>query len=465
MKNEPEKPATIQLLLTGISQDLKSVEKSHFEAHISREEAVLYAMGKLASPEIAQIDQHLSVCDDCCKTQIDLEEGLEAVEDLDRTARLEATGQRGIEILNDSQSSVSQIADPSSSPPGIINHSPSISEIGNPGRVNLATDFLLFSSGASRSILRECPASETSKYAMIGATVFFTGLFAALSSGYAVYRVFFQESYAPALSVGLAALWGSFIFTLDRYIVSTIRSEGSVWRSLASATPRLGLAMMIAIVIATPLKVRIFEDRIAREIDLMKQEEFTVNRNFFRDNLGLPQLDKTIQAKTRDIAATKSLFGIEPSDKIFHYLKDERDQCITLKEDMRANLREREPLLAGRINTTEDQIREKKVSLREAEAKLAKATEELASFHAATGHMEPSETGRGFRPNKEQDTTLRVREQEEIARNAREIIVGLVGKRDRLLQQLSTLRMQFRKKSEECAVLTSNVQEDRKRHV
>ncbi len=50
-------------------------------------------------------------------------------------------------------------------------------------------EFLLFSSGAERSILNRTP-TEVNRYMGIGAAVFFTGLLAFLSATYALNMVF-----------------------------------------------------------------------------------------------------------------------------------------------------------------------------------------------------------------------------------------------------------------------------------
>ena len=49
--------------------------------------------------------------------------------------------------------------------------------------------FFWHCSGADMELLKKCP-TESSKYVGIGATIFFTGLFAALSGAYALYTVF-----------------------------------------------------------------------------------------------------------------------------------------------------------------------------------------------------------------------------------------------------------------------------------
>jgi hypothetical protein len=130
------------------------------------------------------------------------------------------------------------------------------------------TSFFLRCSGADLSILKKCP-SETSKYAGIGATIFFTGLFAALAAGYALYTVF--DSLWAATAFGL--LWGLMIFNLDRFIVSSMRKEGK-GREWVMAAPRLILALLISVVIARPLELKIFEKEIEPELIVMEQQKY-----------------------------------------------------------------------------------------------------------------------------------------------------------------------------------------------
>jgi Domain of unknown function (DUF4407) len=131
------------------------------------------------------------------------------------------------------------------------------------------TSFFLFCSGADLTMLQKC-RGETSKYTGIGATIFFTGLFAALAAGYALHTVFDNSVYA--IIFGL--LWGLMIFNLDRYIVSSMRKSGKLVRELGMATPRLILAVLISIVIAKPLELKIFEKEIEPELVIMEQQKY-----------------------------------------------------------------------------------------------------------------------------------------------------------------------------------------------
>jgi hypothetical protein len=166
--------------------------------------------------------------------------------------------------------------------------------------------FFWFCSGAETEFLKRCP-SETAKYTGIGATIFFTGVFAVLSASYALYTVF--DSVWAALAFGL--VWGLMIFNLDRFIVSSMRKEGRTTRELAMAGPRLVLALLISVVIARPLELKIFEKEISPELTLMEQEKygqqetqlmarFTPYQDSLRSQIEMLKSEITAKALKRD---------------------------------------------------------------------------------------------------------------------------------------------------------------------
>ncbi|MFN0216116.1 MAG: DUF4407 domain-containing protein [Saprospiraceae bacterium] len=135
--------------------------------------------------------------------------------------------------------------------------------------MNKLQNFFLFCSGVEYSVLEKSPI-DRNKYAGIGATIFFTGVLAFLSSGYALFTVF--DSYW--FSVGFGLIWGLMIFNLDRYIVMSMKSNGSWWRDMLVAFPRLLMAILLALVISKPLELKIFEKEISAEMIQMEQEVF-----------------------------------------------------------------------------------------------------------------------------------------------------------------------------------------------
>lgn len=127
--------------------------------------------------------------------------------------------------------------------------------------------FFWYCSGSNIQLLEKCP-TDASKYVGIGASVFFTGLFAMLASGYAIFT--FTNSYWSSLLIGL--LWGVMIFNLDRFIVSSMRKTDNKKNEMIMALPRIILAILISVVISRPLELKIFEREIETELVLINAE-------------------------------------------------------------------------------------------------------------------------------------------------------------------------------------------------
>lgn len=134
---------------------------------------------------------------------------------------------------------------------------------------NWLKNWFLFCSGAHLDFLNhEDCKYEHNKYVGIGSAVFFTALFAFLSASYALYTVF--GSWWSACFIGF--IWSCFIFSLDRYIVSTLKKDDNKWNEIWKASPRILLAVMLAIIISKPLELRIFEREIENELIKMQNE-------------------------------------------------------------------------------------------------------------------------------------------------------------------------------------------------
>ena len=131
--------------------------------------------------------------------------------------------------------------------------------------MNSISRFFWFCSGAHLSTLEKHP-TEHNKYIGIGATIFFTGLFAALSGGYAMYFVFKGDAAAVFFALFFGLIWGLAIFNMDRYIVSSINKSSSTNKQILQATPRILLAIMIGMVISRPLELKIFDKEIKERL-------------------------------------------------------------------------------------------------------------------------------------------------------------------------------------------------------
>jgi hypothetical protein len=127
------------------------------------------------------------------------------------------------------------------------------------------TRFFWFCSGAHQATLKKYPI-EHNKYVGIGATIFFTALFASLSGGYAMYFVFSGSNFAVVFAILFGLIWGTAIFNMDRYIVGSINKQGTTNQQILQASPRILLAIMIGVVISRPLELKIFDKEIRQKL-------------------------------------------------------------------------------------------------------------------------------------------------------------------------------------------------------
>jgi hypothetical protein len=167
--------------------------------------------------------------------------------------------------------------------------------------------FFLLCSGVDSDIVNTCSNGEQNKYAGIGATVFFTALMAFIASSYALYTVFDN----PYIAIAFGIVWGFLIFNLDRFIVSTIKKRDNFLDELIQASPRIVLAIIIAIVISKPLEIKIFEKEINTVLLKEKNDLAVANKtqvaNYFKTDVDknkaeMDSLKSSITKKEKEVA-------------------------------------------------------------------------------------------------------------------------------------------------------------------
>lgn len=122
--------------------------------------------------------------------------------------------------------------------------------------------------GARTDLLRD--THDVPKYATMGGVIVSTAVVAALSATYAL-TTSVQLPVLVALLVGIG--WGVVVLNLDRMLVVSMGRQNSWWRNLASAVPRVLLAVVIGTIISMPLVLRIFQPEIDTELVVMQNED------------------------------------------------------------------------------------------------------------------------------------------------------------------------------------------------
>jgi hypothetical protein len=186
-------------------------------------------------------------------------------------------------------------------------------------------NFFWMCSGADPDLLNECPKSEQIKYAGIGGTVFFTAVMAFISGSYALYTVF--DTVYPAIAFGI--IWGLLIFNLDRFIVSTIKKRDTVWKELLQASPRIVLAIIIAIVISKPLEMKIFEKEI-NQVLLEQKNALTLQNQDQISQQFTPEIDR-IQSEISALENTVDVKEKETNDLYSTYIAEAEGTAGTMK--------------------------------------------------------------------------------------------------------------------------------------
>jgi hypothetical protein len=153
------------------------------------------------------------------------------------------------------------------------------------------TRMLWWCAGADEYFLMKSPKQDRVKYAGIGAIVFFTGFLAACA-GYVAFNTMFAPKTLGGMpneklsafednfwifSLIFAVIWGTLIFNLDRFIVSsTGKGDGTdsiTWKEIIQAIPRIIIALILGFSISKPLEIKMLKSEIDVELGIRQQEK------------------------------------------------------------------------------------------------------------------------------------------------------------------------------------------------
>jgi hypothetical protein len=180
--------------------------------------------------------------------------------------------------------------------------------------------FLWRCAGADAQILQFSPYSDHIKNAGIGGVVLATSVMASLAMGFAMHTIFASPVEGKVdpitggellagnwfVTIPVSIVWGLIIFNLDRFIVSTVKGDGTeaiTPKEWGSMLPRLFMAILIGLTISAPLETYIFKREIHREWKLSMEklalsEEYRIeqkNNNLNKRNItAFEEKDKQI---------------------------------------------------------------------------------------------------------------------------------------------------------------------------
>lgn len=123
--------------------------------------------------------------------------------------------------------------------------------------------------GGDQDTLQQVP-QERGRFVQMAGVLLTTAGLAVVSMTFALH----DGVKAPlAASVILGLLWGVVILNLDRFLVLSMGSTRDRKRLVLITLPRLALAVVLALVVSTPLVLRIFASDIDQQLFIMQQQE------------------------------------------------------------------------------------------------------------------------------------------------------------------------------------------------
>jgi hypothetical protein len=203
--------------------------------------------------------------------------------------------------------------------------------------INLS-NFLIKCSGADKEILDQCTIKEKNKFIGIGSTLILTAVLASLSGGYAIYSTF--DSVVISIIIGI--FWGIVIFSLDRYIVTSIDKKGEWWNQLLTALPRLLMAFVLAITISKPLELRLFQDAVNKSMGEISDASISgceSDWNTERDKLAKRKSELENERKQK----TEEIYN---KDGIYNDFVKKQDDLKSINNGKQNSINQNNPIIA-----------------------------------------------------------------------------------------------------------------------
>ncbi|WP_248960066.1 DUF4407 domain-containing protein [Sphaerisporangium perillae] len=181
---------------------------------------------------------------------------------------------------------------------------------------------LIVLSGARPEILERCP-TDRGKFEGIGGAVLTTSVLATISMAFALYSAL---GVSVLIAVPASLVWGLAILSLDRWLVSSIQPDGP--RQWRLAVPRILMAVLLGVVISTPLVLQIFKSEIDAQIVEIKQER----ANAFTDQQARGTVGKEVARLRQAVAEQEKVVasgGEVPQDPA----KDPKIKALIAERD------------------------------------------------------------------------------------------------------------------------------------
>jgi hypothetical protein len=162
-------------------------------------------------------------------------------------------------------------------------------------------NFLIAISGAQHEILARCPTERT-RFETLGLTILITSGIAAVSMWFALDSI---VNLNPLVAFLIAVVWGLIILTIDRWVVTALPVGRS--RKWSVIIPRVLMAVLVGIIISTPIVLRIFQPEINRQIAVIKQ----VQSNQFIEQVQDSAIGRQVASLRSEVASIQTIIAAD----------------------------------------------------------------------------------------------------------------------------------------------------------
>ncbi|MEU7741147.1 DUF4407 domain-containing protein [Nonomuraea sp. NPDC049158] len=138
--------------------------------------------------------------------------------------------------------------------------------------------FLRRFTGVDEKILASVP-QERSRYTSLGGIVVSTALIAGASMLGALTLL---SQVSLLYLVPMAVLWGLIIANIDRFLITSLHGDADGWSRWGNVLIRLALAVVIGIFIAEPLTLKLFQERLDRQIMVERDQAISLTESRYK---------------------------------------------------------------------------------------------------------------------------------------------------------------------------------------
>ncbi|MCW2881171.1 MAG: hypothetical protein JWQ95_5271 [Sphaerisporangium sp.] len=193
--------------------------------------------------------------------------------------------------------------------------------------------FLRRFTGVDEKILASVP-QERSRYTSLGGIVVSTALIAGASVMGALTLL---SQASPLYLVPVAVLWGLIITNVDRFLITSLHGDNDGWSRWGNVLIRLALAVVIGIFIAEPLTLKIFQERLDRQIMVERDQAISLTESRYK------QCNPLSGPAPSGVDCTDyHLDGGDQASAVEHHMQESRAALKTAEDQLAANIAEQE---------------------------------------------------------------------------------------------------------------------------